>query len=149
MLNQQIHFNYDQSNYFSYNSQDLSGAQNTAQIQMNYQNGEPQMDFRKGTRPNLDLLNGNLGKIPQEKINLSLQHPECRAKPEINNVSKILAQGKRSNEPVHERLFKQDILSKKIAVELEAKRETDSKSRERSRPKSKQVTRERSRGELF
>lgn len=107
------------------------------------------MEFRKGTRPNLDLLNGNLGKIPQEKINLSLQHPECRAKPEINNVSKILAQGKRSNEPVHERLFKQDILSKKIAVELEAKRDIDSKSRERSRTKSKQVTRERSRGELF
>ena len=52
----------DQSYYFSYNIQDLSGAQKTAQIQMNYQNRELQIDFRKEMILNLDLFNGNLGK---------------------------------------------------------------------------------------
>lgn len=43
-------------------------------------------------------------------------NPECRAKPEINEISRILAAGKRSNEPIHERLYKHETLSKKIAV---------------------------------
>lgn len=49
-----------------------------------------------------------------------MQNPECRQKPEINEVSRILAAGKRTNEPVHERLFKQETLSKKIAAQLRA-----------------------------
>ena len=47
-----------------------------------------------------------------------IAHPELKDKPDINEVSRLLVQGKRSNEPVHERLFKQDTMAKKIAQEL-------------------------------
>ena len=48
-----------------------------------------------------------------------LAHPELKNKPEINEISRILAQSRRTAEPIHERLYKQDILSKKIAQEVE------------------------------
>ena len=47
-----------------------------------------------------------------------IQDPEIRQKPEINEVSKLLAQTKRTGQPIHERLYKQEILSHKIANEL-------------------------------
>ena len=58
--------------------------------------------------------------LPQQKLNIHLQNPECRPKPEINEVSRLLAAGKRSGEPIHERLYKQETLSKKIATQLRA-----------------------------
>jgi len=59
--------------------------------------------------------------------------PECREKPEINEVSKILAQSKRTGQPIHERLFKQEILSHKIATELLEDKEKQERIQERVR----------------
>ena len=58
-------------------------------------------------------------QLPIEKINLQIQDPECQDKPNINQISKILAQSKRTNEPIHERLYKQEIMCKKIAQEID------------------------------
>ena len=71
------------------------------------------------------------GLIPQrEPVNFQLLHPECRDKPQINEVSRLLAQGKRSNEPIHERLYKQDLMAKRIAQEID-----NEPSNERARSK--------------
>ena len=74
-------------------------------------------------------------------VGYHIQHPELKDKPDINEVSRLLVQGKRSNEPVHERLFKQDLMAKKIAQEAEQNERPRSRanrpdSRQKSRPQS-------------
>ena len=66
---------------------------------------------------------GNSNFVNHVRGSFHILDPECREKPEINEVSKVLALSKRTGEPIHERLYKQEILSKKIAKELLADEE--------------------------
>ena len=81
--------------------------------------------------------------MPGEMVNYQLAHPECKAKPEINEVSRMLVQRKRSNEPIHMRLYKQDIMSRKIAQEI-ALEEAEMERHDRTRKAAQSRQRERS-----
>ena len=56
----------------------------------------------------------------KERVEMQYYNQNMRSKPSINPLSKLLAQNKRQNEPVYERLHKHDTLSKRIALEVRA-----------------------------